>query len=214
MTLDLIGGAITKRKLEGCCSQELWKLLTASGDTRGSCIVISRNQALRDELQTVAEDMRAVGKPMEWPVLLDKLIALAPEFGLPNLGSREDAEAFFRSYREALEDLPPEAFDEGVRRWVAGDMYKREGEKAACKHLYPKAEQIRVLGEQTTGRVLTILWRVKMALAECERHAPQTARPTRADLIAAGVLGEDGRAILPKRGIHAVDTLSDGGEAL
>lgn len=215
MTIDLIGGAITKRKLEDCCSSGLWKLLTASGDTRGSCMVISRNQALRTELQAVAEDMRAMGKPMEWSVLFEKLVALAPEFGLEHLGTKIDAEMFFKSYREALEDLPPEAFDEGIRRWKAGDFFKKESEKIGAV-MYPRAEQIRVLAEPTTGRVLTILWRLKQALAECDRvGAPQTARPTRDDLIAAGVLDANGRAILPKKqGAPVLDDLMDQGEAL
>lgn len=214
MTLPLTGGSIRYRKMEDVVSPGLWKLLTASGDTRGSCIVISRNPALRDELQAKADDLRAVGAPMQWPVLLDKLIALAPEFGLPNLGTREDAEKFFASYRVALEDLPPEAFDEGVRRWKAGDFFRKEADKIGRLAFF-KAEQVRVLAENTTGRVLTILWRVKMALAECDRSGPPpSARPTRADLVAAGVLTEDGRAVLPPKPVATAVVLDDGGEAL
>lgn len=219
MTLDLIGGKTNAKKLQDLCSEALWKLLTASGDTRGSCIVISRNQALREELQAVADDMRALGSPMQWPALLDKLIALAPSFGLTQLGTREDAEKFFVSYRSGLEDLPAEAFDEAVRRWVAGDFYRKDSEKAVCKYLFAKADQLRVLAEPTTGRVLTILWRLKMALAECEKTAPTNiARPSRADLIAAGILTEDGRAVLTKKDAPVKDALAlelgDQGEAL
>lgn len=218
VTLPLTGGSIRYQKMEDVVSVGLWKLLTASGDTRGSCIVISRNPALRSELQACADDLRAVGAPMQWPQLLDKLIALAPEFGLTQLGTREDAEKFFAAYREGLADLPAEAFDEGVRRWVAGDFYKKPGEKEVCKSLFPKADQIRVLAENTTGRVLTIQWRIREALKECAKVGPPpSARPTRADLIAAGVLTDDGKAILPpKQGAKALDDLglTDGGEAL
>lgn len=213
MTLAQADVATHARKLEDLCSGPLWKLLTASGDTRGSCIVISRNQALRTELQAVAEDMRTLGSPMSWDVLLSKLIDLAPQFGLDHLGTREDAEKFFVSYRQGLEDLPPEAFDEAVKRWLAGDFYKKPGEKEVCKVLFPKSDQLRVLAEPTTGRVLTILWRLKQALAECDKvAAPNTPRPTRADLIAAGVLDEAGRAVLPPKPVAVA--LDDGGEAL
>lgn len=172
--------------------------MTTSADrSDGAVRIIAINGTLRREIAEAYPALEAWAGPAPPDLLLELLIRQTPAYGIAALSGPSEWRAFFGTYLEALKPLPLEAVAVAFARWSRGEFFKAAKDKGQAA-FYPKAVQLFELAQPTYLELRAALWRAKKAIDHVEKlPPPRSERPTRAQLIADGVLDEQGRAILP-----------------
>lgn len=177
-------------------------MTTSVDSSDGASRLIALNAKFRAEVGELYPALEAWAGPAPPDLLLELLIFKTPSFGLAPLSGPSEWRAFFASYLEALAVLPLEAVAVAFTRWSRGEFFKAEKDKGQAA-FYPKAVQLFELAQPTYLELRAALYRAKKAITHVEKlPPPRSERMSKAEMIAAGILDANGRAILPPpRGI-------------
>jgi len=194
--LPLIGGQINAKHPRDLCSAALWRYLTESPAASGAANSVAWNPKLREEVRDVRERFQAMTGPIGAERLLERLAAMAPGYGLPDMDP-DALTGLLRPYVAELMHLPVACFEDAVERWNAGEGMKKSPESA--RFIFPRPDQLHALAKPSLTEIATAAWRFRKAVEAIEKlPPPKRERPTKADLIAQGILDSEGRAILTK----------------
>jgi hypothetical protein len=197
MTLPLEGGQVAH--VRDLFTVDLWSVLVSAVDAREAVqkIVYGKHRAEAVRLAPTFQERCA---PMGSDALRRQLGDEARRRGLDGV-SEEDLDRVLKPYMAALLTLSADVLTEAFRRWNAGEYFGSKKPMSGLSETMPTAHQLQELAMPALKEVQTVAWRLRKVVEAVDRmpkHVTPSERPTRADLIAQGVLDENGRAILTK----------------
>lgn len=203
MTLPLEGGQVAH--VRDLFTSDLWAVLVSAVDAREAVqkIVYGKH---RDEALRLAPDFQARCAPLGAEELRQRLAEQARARGLAGV-SDEDLDRVLKPYLAALLTFSGDVLSEAFRRWDAGEFFGGKKAMSGLSETMPTAHQLQDLAAPALREVQTVAWRLRKVVEAVDRmpkHIPASERPTKADLIAQGILDKDGRVILPPKNVAPI----------
>lgn len=197
--LPLIGGQISH--VRDMFTEALWTVLVSATDAKAAVQKIVYSAKLREEALRLEPTYQARCGPMNPDMLRQKLGEQAKARGLGSVAD-EDLSRILRPYIAALMTYPEDVLTEAFTKWDAGCYFGGKKVLPGLAETMPTAHQLADLAAPALKEIQTVSWRLRRVREAVDRMTPPEVkrdRPTRADLIAQGILTPEGRAILPPR---------------
>lgn len=198
MTLPPEGGAVAHPR--DLFTSELWTVLVSASDAREAVAKIVYSQKLREEALRLAPAFIDRCAPMGAEKLRARLGEVASARGLSEVQT-EDLDRILKPYLAALLTLSEDVLRDALARWDKGEWFGGKKAMTGLEDTMPTAHQIQDLAAPALAEIQAVSWRlrkVREAVDRMPKPDVQRERPTKADLIAQGVLDANGRFIMAK----------------
>lgn len=194
--LPLSGGQVAH--VRDLFTVDLWTVLVSSTDAREAVQKIVYSAKLREEALRLAPAFHERCAPMGAERLRARLADVGRARGLGDMDGAE-ADRVLKPYIVALMTFSEDVLTEALRRWDAGEFFGGKKALTGLSETMPTAHQLQDLAMPALKEVQTVLWRLTKVKEAVDRMPrPKAERATKADLVAAGLMTEDGKVVWSK----------------